>query len=72
MGAELQRVVDYVKTNSKGLVAIDLARLNLRTGQALSRHALAIADTPELVARAWAVARELVAASQSPEEEARR
>ena len=60
MGVELQRVVDYVKNNSRGLVQIDLARLNLRTRQPLSRSAMSVPDTPENVALAWAVARELV------------
>lgn len=45
---------------SKGLAAVDLARLNLRTGSPLSRAASRIADDPKLVELAWRVAVELV------------
>lgn len=60
MGVELQRVVDYVTQRSTGLAAVDLARLNLRTGAPLSRAAARIADDPKLVELAWRVAVELV------------
>jgi hypothetical protein len=60
LGIELQRVVDYVSANTRGLASIDLARLNLKTGKPLSRMALSIPDNPELVSLAWQCAREIV------------
>lgn len=60
MGVELQAVVDFVRGNSSGTPAVDLARLNLLVGRALSRNAAALADEPELVHRAWLCAREIV------------
>lgn len=60
MGTELQRVVEYVNKNSKGLAAIDLARLNLRVGKPLSRCAMTLPDQPEIVELAWKLAREIV------------
>ncbi|MFT3765196.1 MAG: hypothetical protein QM820_06725 [Minicystis sp.] len=60
MGVELQRVVDYVSRNTRGLAAVDLARLNLRVGQPLSRRAMLIPDRPDLVDLAWRSAREIL------------
>jgi hypothetical protein len=60
LGTELQRVVEYVSRNSRGLAAIDLARLNLRVGKPLSRCALTLPDHPETVELAWKLAREIV------------
>lgn len=60
MGIELVRIVEYVRQNSKGLVAIDLARLNLKVGKALSRQAAILDDDPALVSAAWDAAKELV------------
>lgn len=60
VGAELKRVVDYVNANSKGLPAVDLARLNLRIGKPISRSAMTLADQPELVERAWKYAMEIL------------
>ncbi len=52
MGVELQAIVDRLRRESTGLVAIHLARLNLQTGQPLSRLASQLEDDPELVERA--------------------
>ena len=60
MGTELQRIVEYVTENTRGLAKIDLARLNLRVGKPLSRFALTLPDDPALVASAWACARDIV------------
>lgn len=60
MGVELQAVVEFVRGHSSGTPAVDLARLNLLVGRALSRNAATIADDPELVRRAWQHAREIV------------
>lgn len=60
MGIELQRVVDYVTRNTKGLAAVDLARLNLRVGKPLSRMAMALPDDPAIVSSAWECAREIL------------
>ncbi|MDP3275506.1 MAG: hypothetical protein Q8Q09_09950 [Deltaproteobacteria bacterium] len=60
MGARLQAVVDRIRTQSKGLPNIDLARLNLRTGQPLSRLANEIPDDPTLVRSAEAFADEVL------------
>lgn len=61
LGTELQRVVEYVNKHSRGLAAIDLARLNLRVGKPLSRCAMTLPDHPETVELAWRLAREIVA-----------
>ena len=60
MGLELQRVVEHVRTNSRGIVSVDLARLNLLVGKPLSRMAHELPDEPKLVALAWDAAREIV------------
>jgi hypothetical protein len=60
MGAELQSVVEHVKTHSKGIVSVDLARLNLLVGKPLSRMARELPDDPKVVKLAWEVAREIV------------
>lgn len=60
MGIELVKIVEHVRRNSKGLPNIDLARLNLKTGRPLSRHAADIPDTPFLVQAAWAAANEIL------------
>ncbi|MBL8684708.1 MAG: hypothetical protein JNK05_36365 [Myxococcales bacterium] len=66
MGARLQAIVDRVRRESRGVVNVDLARLNLRVGQPLSRAAMEIPDTHELVAKAEAVANEILGAAQDP------
>jgi hypothetical protein len=60
MGEELRRVVEHVRANSRGIVSVDLARLNLVVGKPLSRMALEIPDEPKLVGAAWEAAREIV------------
>jgi hypothetical protein len=60
MGVVLVSVVDYVRRHSKGSTAVDLARLNLLVGRAVSRNAQALPDDPELVQRAWRHAHEIV------------
>lgn len=64
MGLELQRVVDHVRTNSKGIVSVDLARLNLLVGKPLSRMATELPDEPKIVAQAWEAAREIIGGSK--------
>lgn len=63
MGVELQKVVAYVNARTQGVAAVDLARLNLRVGRAISRQALSLPDDPELLDRAWRCAREIVGES---------
>jgi hypothetical protein len=53
MGIELAKVVDYVRRKSKGAAVVDLARLNLLVGRAISRNAMSLPDEPEIVERAW-------------------
>jgi len=60
MGHELRRVVEHVRLHSRGIVNIDLARLNLLVGKPLSRMASELPDEPKLVGAAWAAAREIV------------
>lgn len=63
MGVELAKVVDYVRKKSKGAPAVDLARLNLLVGRAISRNASSIPDEPEFVERAWFHARAILGES---------
>ena len=60
MGQRLLAIVERVRRESKGLPDVDLARLNLRVGKALSRTAFSLPDDPELVALAERVANELL------------
>jgi hypothetical protein len=60
MGARLQSIVDRVRRESRGVVNVDLARLNLRVGQPLSRMALDLPDTPELLSKAELAASEIL------------
>jgi hypothetical protein len=60
MGEQLQNVVEHVKSNSRGLPSLDLARLNLRVGKPLSRLAANLPDEPALVAKAWKVAHDIL------------
>lgn len=60
MGIELQRVVEYVTKNTRGLANVDLARLNLRVGKPLSRMAMTLPDDPAVVSSAWQCAREIL------------
>jgi len=60
MGKALVEVVDFVRVRCRGGAAVELARLNLLVGRALSRSAAEIADEPELVERAWSSARSIV------------
>ncbi len=64
MGIELAQVVDYVRRKSKGTVVVDLARLNLLVGRAISRHAMTLPDEPEVVQRAWFHARSILGESE--------
>lgn len=63
MGERLQAIVDRVRTESKGLPNVDLARLNLKVGRPLSRQALEIPDDPQLIAAAESAASEILAES---------
>lgn len=65
MGVQLQEVVDYVRRQTRGIVSLDLARLNLKVGKPLSRAADKLPDDPAVVAAAWKAAREIVAESGS-------
>lgn len=60
MGARLVAIVDRVRTRPNGLPGVDLARLNLKVGKALSRLAATMDDDPELIARAERAAREII------------
>ncbi|MRG98014.1 hypothetical protein [Polyangium spumosum] len=60
MGKELVEVVEFVRARARGNAVVELARLNLLVGRALSRNAGSIPDEPELVARAWSCAREIL------------
>ncbi|WP_053237735.1 hypothetical protein [Sandaracinus amylolyticus] len=63
MGVRLQAIVDRVRTESKGLPNVDLARLNLKVGRPLSRQAAELPDDPTLVALAESIAREILSES---------
>jgi len=65
MGVELAKVVDYVRGKSKGTVVVDLARLNLLVGRAISRNAMTLPDEPEFVQRAWFHARAILGEPQT-------
>ena len=60
MGARLLAIVERVRTESKGLPNVDLARLNLKVGRPLSRQAAELPDDPTLVALAESIAREIL------------
>jgi hypothetical protein len=60
MGIELAKVVDYVRLKSRGTAVVDLARLNLLVGRAISRNAMTLPDEPEFVQRAWFHARSIL------------
>lgn len=60
MGVRLQAIVERVRSESRGLPNIDLARLNLKVGRPLSRQAAELPDDPQLVALAESVAREIL------------
>ena len=60
MGTRLVAIVDRVLTRPNGLPGVDLARLNLKVGKALSRFAATMDDDPELIARAERAAREIL------------
>jgi len=61
MGEQLQTIVEHVRTKSRGLPSLDLARLNLRVGKPISRCAASLPDDPELVAQAWKAALAILA-----------
>lgn len=60
MGEKLLRVVEHIRVNSRGLPALDLARLNLKIGRPVSRFAATLPDDPALVASAWEAANEIL------------
>ena len=60
MGMRLVEIVLRVRRESKGLPDVDVARLNLRVGKALSRLAAVIPDDPELVELAGRVAADIL------------
>jgi hypothetical protein len=60
MGQQLLRIVEQVRSKSRGFPNLDLARLNLLTGKPLSRKAIEIPDDPKVVAEAQAAAREIL------------
>ena len=61
LGALLLRIVEEVKTGSRGIPNVDLARLNLRVGKPLSRLAATLPDEPALVDAARKAADEILA-----------
>lgn len=65
MGMRLVQIVERVRNRPNGLPNVDLARLNLKVGKALSRLAATIEDEPWLVAQAELVANELLAESEA-------
>ncbi|UQA60678.1 hypothetical protein [Polyangium aurulentum] len=65
MGQQLMRIVEQVRAKSRGFPNLDLARLNLLTGQPLSRKAFEIPDDPKVVAAAQAAAREILEGKRS-------
>ncbi len=65
MGVELMKVVEYVRQKSRGASSVDLARLNLLVGRAISRSASSLPDEPELVERAWFHARAILGEPQA-------
>ena len=60
MGDQLLQVVEHIRMNSRGVPALDLARLNLKLGRPVSRFAATLPDDPALVASAWAAAAEIL------------
>lgn len=60
MGTKLVEVVDYVRRHSRGAPAVNLARLNLLVGRAISRSANTLPDDQEMLDKAWSSAREIV------------
>jgi hypothetical protein len=60
MGVRLVEIVERVKSRPGGLPGVDLARLNLKVGKALSRLAAVMADDPDLVACAERAAKEII------------
>jgi hypothetical protein len=61
MGARLVEIVERVRQRPDGMPSVDLARLNLRVGKAISRMAATLADDPDLVERAQRIASEILA-----------
>jgi hypothetical protein len=61
MGVRLVEIVERIRQRADGLPNVDLARLNLRVGKALSRLAATMTDDPELVAAAERIAAEILA-----------
>jgi hypothetical protein len=60
MGVQLLQVVEHIRTHSRGLPSLDLARLNLKVGKPLSRLAAELPDDPALVGAAWQAAHEIL------------
>ena len=60
MGEKLLQVVEHIRVNSRGVPALDLARLNLKLGRPVSRFAATLPDEPALVESAWAAANEIL------------
>jgi hypothetical protein len=60
VGVRLKEVVDRVRRHSTGMPSVNLARLNLKVGRALSRLAGELPDDPELVADAQRAADEIL------------
>ncbi len=61
MGKRLVEIVEQVRKRSDGLPAVDLARLNLKVGKALSRLADSMPDDPAVIAAAEQAMKEILA-----------
>ncbi len=66
MGVRLVKIVEQVRNRADGLPNVDLARLNLKVGKALSRLAASLADDPQLVASAERAAQEILSEGGAP------
>ncbi|HMU38285.1 MAG TPA: hypothetical protein PKE31_04685 [Pseudomonadota bacterium] len=60
MGKRLVEIVEQVRTRSKGLPSVNLARLNLKVGKPLSRFAATLDDDPATVAAAERALKEIL------------
>lgn len=65
MGQKLRAIVERIRRETTGIAELDLARLNLKVGVALSRIAADIHDEASLVARAERAADEILSAGRS-------
>lgn len=66
MGQRLAAIVEQVRSRTDGLPSVDLARLNLKVGKALSRLAAVLEDDPVLIAIAEEAACEIISEGDEP------